>query len=75
VVTKLNPADLCAHLFDDARPLVTENSRDGNMGPIALDHVPIRMANAAGDQTDQDLIRAGFREIKLLDLQRCFGFI
>jgi hypothetical protein len=70
MVAELEAADLGTQLTHDASPLVAEDAGHRHMRPLALDHVPVGMADAAGDDLDPDVVAAEGGLVQLLDHQR-----
>src|SRR5574338_505170 len=66
------PIDARAELVDHADDLVPGDHREGagNTGPVALDHVQVGAAHAAGSDPYDDLTRPGSRPIDLDHVQR-----
>ncbi len=66
------PSTPVAELDDRARDLVSEHGRRGE-GDLALDHVEVGVADAAGGDAHEHLAAARARDRDLLDLQRLTG--
>ena len=64
--------DTLAQLDDRARDLVSEHGRRRE-GDLALDHVQIGVADAAGGDPDEDLAAPRLRDRDLLQLERRAG--
>ena len=62
-------ANTLANRLDDARALVAEHHRRGPL-PLALDHVQVGAADAAGRHPHEHLARAWLVELDLADLER-----
>ena len=49
MVTLAHMANFVAYFFHDPGAFMAQNRRYRNMGPVAFDHVPIRMTDPTGD--------------------------
>ena len=74
MVARCNPRDSVAHGLDDARPFVPEHGRTARLGG-SVDGVPVRVADAARAQADENLARMGCREFELGHGQRTAGLL
>jgi len=68
-VTDLPTLDMRTDRFDSADDLVAGHARKGDAGKLTLDRERIAVADAAGTNTDQQFLRAGYRHIPLDALQ------
>jgi hypothetical protein len=69
VISGLDVVDGAANLFDDSRALVSEHGRR-RLRPQPVDGMQVAMADAAGDDADQDFMVLGLVNFYFFDGER-----
>ena len=75
VVAYLRRRDAVADRLHDAGALVAEDEGEAAVAPVALEDVPIRVADAAGVQAHKDFVDTGLVEVDLFDDGLALGFV
>ena len=75
MVALAHSAYVGANRLHDPRTLVPQDGRQRHVPPIALHHVPIGVADAAGHDLDQNFARSRLLNFDRLHLDRLLGFV